>query len=404
MANSPHDKPGAGRAPLAGVKVLDLTEHMAGPFCTMILADMGAEVIKLERVGQGDSSRAMGDGSERNAYFRYINRNKKGITLDFKHPEGREIFLRLVDSVAVLVENYRPTVLERAGLGEPVLRARNPALIYATLSGFGFDGPYREKGGFDLIAQGMGGIMHVTGEEEGPPTPVGLPICDLGTGMWAVIGILGALRERDRTGRGQRVECSLLETALGYSSWTSAGWLADGREPERHGARHRQNAPYQRFRTQDGYLMVGAANQPIWERCARALGRPEWLSDPRFGSNRERMTHRTALERELEAVLITAPTQHWLRLLDQAGVPCGPVNTYAELFADAQVRHREMVVHVQDEELGAVPHLRTPLRLSESPVTVRTVAPRLGQDNAEVFAQTGVDAPALAALRAKGVI
>ena len=235
--------------PLAGLKVVDLTEHMAGPFCTMILADMGAEVIKLERPGKGDSVRAWGNGSERNPYFRYINRNKKGITLDYKQPEGRALFLRLVEDIDVLVENYRPTVMPRAGLGYSALREVNPRLIYAQLSGLGYDGPYAGRGGFDLIAQGMGGIMHVTGEPDGPPTSVGLPICDLGTGMWAVQGILAALWERERTGVGRLVECSLLETAIGFSSWTSAQWLADHEEPIRQGSRHRQNAPYQRMRT-----------------------------------------------------------------------------------------------------------------------------------------------------------
>src|SRR5262249_23486304 len=204
----------SARGPLDGLKVVDLTEHMAGPYCTMVLADMGADVIKLERPGAGDSSRAMGDGSERNAYFRYINRNKKSVTLDYKSPRGRAVFLALVKGADVLVENYRPTVMERAGFGFDVLHAENPRLVYAQLSGYGLDGHAGDKGGFDLMAQGMGGIMTVNGEPDGPPTSVGLPICDLGTGMWGVQGILAALYERQRTGQGQRVECSLLETAV----------------------------------------------------------------------------------------------------------------------------------------------------------------------------------------------
>jgi len=392
-----------GAGPLHGLKVLDLTEHMAGPFCTMILADMGAEVIKLERPGKGDSSRGMGDGSERNPYFRYINRNKKGITLDYKQPEGREVFLKLVAGMDVLVENYRPTVMQRAGLGYEALREVNPRLIYAQLSGFGYDGPYAGKGGFDLIAQGMGGIMHVTGESDGPPTSVGLPICDLGTGMWAVQGILAALYERERTGRGQLVECSLLETAIGFSSWTSAGWLADRKEPTRQGSRHRQNAPYQRMATQDGYIMVGAGNQAIWERCAKALGHPEWIDNPHWGSSAQRVAHRADLEREMETVLTTAPTAHWVAVLDEAGVPCGPVYNYAQLFDDPQVRHRELIVSVPDEELGDVPHIRTPIRMA-SGVTVRVTAPRLGQHNAAVLGGLGYDAAQIEALRAKRVI
>jgi crotonobetainyl-CoA:carnitine CoA-transferase CaiB-like acyl-CoA transferase len=390
--------------PLHGLRVVDLTEHMAGPFCTMILADMGAEVIKVERPGKGDSSRAMGDGSERNPYFRYINRNKKSLTLDYKTPPGRDVFLKLVDGMDVLVENYRPTVMARAGLGFEVLQQRNPRLVYAQLSGFGSDGPYREKGGFDLIAQGMGGIMTVTGEPDGPPTSVGLPLCDLGTGMWGVQAVLAALYERQRTGRGQLVECSLLETAVGFSSWTSAGWLVDRQEPTRQGSRHRQNAPYQRFATKDGYLMIGAAGQHIWERCVRALGQPAWLTDARFRTSRDRMKNRGVLEREMEGLLATQPTEHWIKVLDDAGVPCGPVYTYAQLFADPQIVHRELVVHADDAELGRVPHIRTPIKMSASDVAVRTVAPRLGQHSEEILTALGYTRADVEQLRRDGIV
>jgi len=388
---------------LHGLRVLDLTEHMAGPFCTMILADMGAEVLKLERPGKGDSVRAWGDGSERNAYFRYINRNKKGITLDYKQPDGRVLFLKLVENVDVLVENYRPTVMPRAGLGWEQLREANPRLIYAQLSGLGYDGPHTGRGGFDLIAQGMGGIMHVTGEADGPPTSVGLPICDLGTGMWAVQGILAALYERQRTGKGRLVECSLLETAIGFSSWTSAQWLVDRQEPTREGSRHRQNAPYQRMATKDGNLMIGAAGQAIWERCAEALGHAEWCSDPRFATNAARMQNRAALEREMEAVLTTGTTEHWVGVLEAAGVPCGPVYNYGQMFADPQVKHREMIQSANDAELGDVPHIRTPVRIDDA-IKVRAVAPKLGQHNAVIYGKLGYNAADLAALREKRVI
>jgi crotonobetainyl-CoA:carnitine CoA-transferase CaiB-like acyl-CoA transferase len=389
--------------PLHGLRVLDLTEHMAGPFCTMILADMGAEVIKLERPGRGDSVRAWGDGSERNPYFRYINRNKKGITLDYKHPEGRALFLRLVDGIDILVENYRPTVMPRAALGYEALREVNPRLIYAQLSGLGYDGPYAGRGGFDLIAQGMGGIMHVTGEPDGPPTSVGLPICDLGTGMWAVQGILAALYEREHTGHGRLIECSLLETAIGFSSWTSAQWFADHEEPLRQGSRHRQNAPYQRMRTQDGYVMVGAAGEAIWRRCAEALGHPGWCDDPRFAASQDRMRNRTALEAEMEAVLRTAPTAHWVEVLEAAGVPCGPVYNYAQMFADPQVRHRGLIQYASDPELGEVPHIRMPIKIGET-VCVRTVAPKLGEHNAEIFGHLGLSSADVEGLRAKRVL
>jgi crotonobetainyl-CoA:carnitine CoA-transferase CaiB-like acyl-CoA transferase len=397
MADATH------KGPLAGLEVLDLTEHMAGPFCTMILADMGAEVVKLERPGKGDSVRAWGDGSERNPYFRYINRSKKGITLDYKQPEGKALFLKLAAQMDVLVENYRPSVMPRAGLGFDALRELNPRLVYAQLSGLGYDGPYAGRGGFDLIAQGMGGIMHVTGEPDGPPTSVGLPICDLGTGMWAAQGILAALYERQRTGLGRLVECSLLETAIGFSSWTSAQWLADREEPTRQGSRHRQNAPYQRMKTRDGYLMIGAAGEAIWQRCAAALGHPEWCRDTRFATNGQRMANRAALEAEMEAVLATDTTDRWVGVLEAAGVPCGPVYDYAQMFADPQVRHRGLIQSATDPELGEVPHVRTPVRIGDG-IRVRSVAPKLGQHNAEIFARLGVTASDMAALRAKGVV
>ena len=347
--------------------------------------------------------RACGDGSERNPYFRYINRNKKSITLDYKQPQGKALFLRLVEGMDVLVENYRPTVMRRAGLGFDALHGVNPRLIYAQLSGLGYDGPYAGRGGFDLIAQGMGGIMHVTGEPDGPPTSVGLPICDLGTGMWAVQGILAALYERQRTGKGRLVECSLLETAIGFSSWTSAQWLADHEEPTRQGSRHRQNAPYQRMQTKDGYLMVGAAGEAIWARCAKALGHPEWCDDPRFATNQARMANRDALEEVMNAVLTTKTTNDWVEVFEATGVPCGPVYDYAQMFADPQVRHRGLVQYASDSELGEVPHIRTPVRISEG-VRVRNVAPKLGQHNAEIFGRLGVTEAEMKELRAKGAL
>jgi crotonobetainyl-CoA:carnitine CoA-transferase CaiB-like acyl-CoA transferase len=245
--------------------------------------------------------------------------------------------------------------------------------------------------------------MHVTGEPDGPPTSVGLPICDLGTGMWAVQGILAALYERQRTGRGRLVECSLLETAIGFGSWTSAQWLADHEEPTRQGSRHRQNAPYQRTQTKDGYLMVGAAGEAIWARCAKALGHPEWCEDPRFATNRQRMANRDALEAEMNAVLTTATTDHWVEVLEAAGVPCGPVYDYAQMFTDPQVRHGGLVQYAKDVELGEVPHIRTPIKIGEG-VRVRTVAPRLGQHNAEIFGRLGVSDEEVKELRVAGVL
>ncbi|MCZ6748621.1 MAG: CaiB/BaiF CoA-transferase family protein [SAR324 cluster bacterium] len=389
--------------PLDGLRVLDLTQFMAGPYCTLILADMGADVIKIERPGGGDQIREW-HGNPRNPMFMYMNRGKRSLTLDLKSEAGRALFLRLVKDVDVVVENFRPTVMEKLGLSYETLAVINPRLVYCAISGYGSDGPYREKGGFDLIAQAAGGIMHVTGEPDGPPTSVGLPITDLGSGMFGVSGILAACWQRLRTGRGQRVEASLLETAVAFSSWTGAVYLAGGKEPTRQGSRHRQSAPYQRFNTADGYLVIGAGTQALWERLARALERPEWIGDERFTTNEQRVAHRGELEEELEGVLAGASTAHWVGVLDEGGIPCAPVNDYARLFADPQVRHRECVVEREDPEAGTVRLLRTPLRMSEGAVTVRRLAPRLGEHNREILAEFGLEPNEIDTLAEQGVI
>jgi crotonobetainyl-CoA:carnitine CoA-transferase CaiB-like acyl-CoA transferase len=389
--------------PLAGLKVLDLTEFMAGPYCTLILADMGADVVKIERPGKGDQIREW-HGNPRNPMFMYINRNKRSLTLDLKSEHGKAALLRLARGADVLVENFRPAVMDRLGLGYERLAAENPRLIYCTISGFGYDGPYREKGGFDLIAQAVGGIMHVTGEPGGPPTSVGVPLTDLGSGMFAATGILAAVVQRERTGLGQRVEGSLLETAVAFSSWTGAGFLTDGKEPERLGSRHRQGAPYQRFTTQDGYIVFGASSQGLWERLSNALDKPEWLSDARFNTNEGRVEYRADLERLIEGVLRHQPTAHWVEVLDAAGIPCGPVNTYTQMFNDPQVRHREMVLERDDGDQGPVRLLRTPLRMTRGEVTVRRLAPHLGEHSREVLGEFGFKPEEIDRLASLGVI
>ena len=383
--------------------MLDLTEFMAGPYCTLILGDMGADVIKIEKPGTGDQIREW-HGNPRDPMFLYMNRNKRSLVLDLKSQRGNEVLLRLVRGADVLVENFRPTVMVKLGLGYERLAAENPRLVYCSISGFGYDGPYRDKGGFDLIAQASGGIMHVTGEPDGPTTSVGVPLTDLGSGMFAATGILGAVIQRERTGLGQRIEGSLLETAVAFSSWTGAGYLTDGKEPTRLGSRHRQGAPYQRFATADGFLVLGASSQGLWDRLCQALGQPDWPKDPRFASNEGRVRHRDELERLIESVLTGQPTTHWIRLLDQAGIPCGPVNNYQQMFSDPQVRHREMVLERDHPEQGRVRLLRTPLRMSGAEVTVRRMAPHLGQHSREVLAQFGFSPQEIDSLAREGVI
>lgn len=390
--------------PLNSLKVLDMTEYMAGPYCTAILADMGATVWKVERPGRGDSIRSWDPDNPRNPQFLYMNRNKLGVTLNFKASEGREIFLKLVDRADVLVENYRPTVLKRAGLGWDILRARNPRLIYCSLSGFGYDGPLHDRPCFDMIAQAMGGLMHVTGEPERPPTIMGQPICDLGTGLWAVTGILAALNQRERTGIGQRVECSLLETAVAFSAWSGAQYLATDREPVRLGARHRQAAPYQRFSHPEGYIIVCCGGQRLFERFCRAVGHEDWLSDPRFENMRRRRENLTELEREIEAMLAEHPLEWWMDLFAREEIPYGRINNYQQVFDHPQVKHREMVVYCDDPEFGSVPHLRMPVRLSNADISVRHTAPTMGQHTTQVLHELGYSDDDIQALRETDVI
>lgn len=364
---------------LHGIKVLDLSEYLSGPLCTQILADMGAEVIKVENFG-GDKTRQMGDGSECNSFFSYINRNKRSITLDYKTPEGRNLFLRLVDRSDILVENYRPLVMKRAGLDYNELKSYNPQLIYAAISGFGQTGPYKDKGGLDLIAQAMGGIMHVTGEEDGPPTLVGLPICDIGTAMWAVQGILAALYERTSSGFGQKIECSLLETAVGFGTWATASWLTDGIASIRQGAKHNLHVPYQRFETQDGYIMIGCPNQVLWERFANVIN-PNWITDPRYKTDKNRSERRVELTYEIEEILEGDNTKYWIMVLDEVGVPCGAINDYEQVFNDPQVQHLKMV----DENN----YVRSSVSFSHNTMSIRRGAPKLGEHTDEILKELG---------------
>ncbi len=390
--------------PLTGIRVLDVTEYMAGPYCSAILGDMGAEVIKVERPGIGDRVRTWQDCKPRNPQFRYINRNKQSLTLDYKTPEGKEIFLRLADQADIFVENFRPSVLEKVGLTYDVLSRRNPRLIYCSLSGFGSDGPLRNKAGFDLVAQAMGGLMHVTGESDGPPLFVGQPVVDLGTGMWGAIGVLAALHQRAATGKGQRVEGSLLETAVALTSWSGALYLMSGVLPERLGARHRQLTPYQRFNTQDGYMVMTCGSQANWERFCAVMKRDDWASDPRYANMELRAKNRSALEKDLEEVFTQRPTEHWMKVFDDTGIPCGPIHDYEQLFEHPQVKHREMVVYVDDPEFGRAPNLRMPVRLSDADVSVRTAAPALGEHTEQILSGLGYSPEQIRTLREKRVL
>jgi crotonobetainyl-CoA:carnitine CoA-transferase CaiB-like acyl-CoA transferase len=367
---------------LEGLRVIDQTQVMAGPTCAMLLADLGADVIKVEPP-EGETTRhlepAIAPGMS--GAFVAVNRNKRGITLDLKQRSGAETLKRLVVTADVLVENYRPGVARRLGVDYATLRAMNPRLVYCSISGFGQTGPYATRGGYDLIAQGMSGIMSVTGHEGGPPVKVGVPIADLGAGLFGVLGILCALRARRVTGRGQFVDTSLYEAGVALSVWEATEYWYTGQVPKRLGTAHRMNGPYQAFRASDGYFTVGASNDKLWAAFASLLGLDRLLTDPRFASVGGRVAHRAELESLIEAMTVTKPKSHWLVHCEEAGIPAGPIYTVPEALDDPHARARAMTVAIEHPELGRVQALGNPVKMSKSPPTLRKLAPRLGEDN-----------------------
>ena len=389
---------------LDGITVLDITQVMAGPYCAMLLCDMGARVIKVEPP-RGDSTRAMAGsiGSDSGA-FNAVNRGKLGIVLDLQTSAGRDALRRLARTADVLIENYRPGVMARLGLDFATLSNDNPRLIYASISGYGQTGPAATKGGFDLVAQGVSGIMSVTGEPDRPPVKAGLPLTDLGAGLFALSAILAALHWRSSSGRGQHVDTSLLEAGIALSVWEATEYFSGRGIPGPLGSAHRMSAPYQAFRCADGYITIGAANDRTFMSLATLLGHPEWAADPRFQSDATRVQHREALAALIETVTSTRPRAEWLQQLEAAGVPCGGINDYAQVFADPQVIAREMAVDVEHPTLGPVRALGTPIKMSETPLNPRRRAPLLGEHTDEVLRAAGFRDDEIGRLRSDGAI
>ena len=374
---------------LDGIRVIDVTQAMAAPFCTLNLADMGADVIKVEPPGGEDMRRGAASKNGHAGTFLAMNRNKRGITVDLKRPEGVEIVRRLVKTADVLVQNYRPGVAGRLGIAYEDLKPINPRLIYCSISGFGMTGPYAPRGGYDLIAQGMSGIMSVTGDENGAPAKAGLPVCDLSAGLFGAYGILCALEARERTGEGQLVDTSLLEAAVALTVWEATETWVTGRAPRALGSAHRLAAPYQALRASDGWFTVGANNDKLFDAFCRAIGRTDLLADARFAGSRERMRHREALIPLIEKTTAQAPRAHWLARLDAAGVPAGSINNYPEALSDPQTLAREMVVELDHPGAGRVNALGVAVKLSDTPGAVDRPAPLLGEHNVEILTELG---------------
>jgi crotonobetainyl-CoA:carnitine CoA-transferase CaiB-like acyl-CoA transferase len=378
----------AETALLEGITVLDVTQVMAGPYCAMLLCDMGARVIKIEPPA-GDSTRVMaGSIGRESGAFNAVNRGKLGVVLDLQTDAGRDALRRMARGADILVENYRPGVMTRLGLDYPTLAAENPRLIYASISGYGQTGPSASKGGFDLVAQGASGIMSVTGAPDRPPVKAGLPITDLGAGLYALSAILATLHWRRSSGRGQHIDTSLFEAGIALSVWEATEFFGGG-TPGPLGSAHRMSAPYQAFRCADGYITVGAANNRTFAKFAALLGHPEWTSDARFDTDARRVAHREELAGEIEAITATRSRADWLARLDEAGIPCGPINSYRDVFADPQAIARGMAVTIDHPALGPLTTLGTPLKLSETPIDPRRRAPLLGEHTTQVLREFG---------------
>ena len=368
------------------MRVLEITQVMSGPFCGLLLGDLGADVIKVEKPA-GDDSRRMAPPTinGESVAFMAINRNKRGLGLNLKSEDAREIFRKLAAKSDVLIENFRPETMPDFGLGYSDLSALNPALIYCSISGFGQTGPYRKRRGFDLVAQAMSGLMSITGHADQPPVKVGVPMADLNAGIYACYAILAAYIHRLKTGEGQRIDTSLLEGGLAYTFWESSIYFATGVNPPPMGSAHRLSAPYQALRAADGYVALGAANQRTWEQLCTAIERLDLLDDPRFATNADRTQHQRELAEILEAVFSGKPVAEWLTVLEQAGVPAGPVYNMEQVYLDPQVRAREMVLDVEHPIAGLTKAIGIPVKLSETPGKIRRPAPALGQHTDEYF-------------------
>lgn len=392
--------------PLEGITVIDMTRVLAGPFCTMMLADMGAEVIKVERPEKGDDSRAFGPFVKgESAYFMSVNRGKKSVTLDLKAPEGKALLIELVKTADVLVENFKPGVMKKLGLDYESLRAHNPRLIYAASTGFGQTGPYSARPAYDLVVQAMGGIMSITGPDADHPTKVGTSISDLSAGVFTCIGVLAALNHRHRTGEGQMVDVAMLDCMVALLENAVARYAVTGTSPTPIGNRHPSISPFSTVRTSDGMLAIACGNDALFGRFCDLIGRGDLPGDARFSTNRGRVDNWSELAPLLDEAMSRQPKAHWMEVFEKAAIPCGPINDIAALASDPQVAARKMLVEVTHPVAGALTVPGVPIKLSGSEARVRGPAPVLGANNAEILGgRLGLSSDRLSELKDKGVI
>lgn len=391
---------------LSGVTVIDFTRVLSGPYCTMVLADHGARVIKIEHPVRGDDTRHWGPpflGAE-SAYFLSINRNKESVTLDFKRPEGREVLERLLATADVVVENFRPGTLDAAGFGAADVLARHPRIVYCSISGYGQTGPRREEPGYDAVMQAEGGLMSITGEADGPPYRLGVAITDITSGLFAAQGVLAALVARERSGRGQQVDIGMLDATAALLTYQAGNYFATGRVPARMGNRHPTIVPYESFRASDGEFVIAGGNDGIWRRLCDVIGLPALADDPRYRTNKDRVERYEELKPQLDRVIATRSRQEWVRALTAAGVPCGSVRDVNEVLADPQLAARGMVVDLEHPTIGPTRVIGSPVKMSATPPEVRTAPPTFGQHTAAVLGELGYDHERISGLQAAGVI
>ena len=377
---------------LEGIRVLDLTRALAGPFCTLMLGDHGADVVKIELPGSGDDTRKWGPPfiGEESAYFLSINRNKRSLTLNFKEPRAIEIFLQLAKGADVVVENFTPGVMSRFGLDYGTVKKANPKIIYCSISGFGQSGPYRSRPAYDQIMQGISGIMSITGEPDGEPQKVGIAITDIGAGMWSAFAIMAAVFHRDQHGEGQQIDISMMDAQVAWLTYQAAFFFANGRPPSRLGAAHPTLVPYQAFMCQDGkYINVAVGSERLWERFCQGIRKEELQNNPDYATNGDRVRNRTKLVPFLQEIFLTRPSAAWVEDLQEVNVPCGPINDLADVFSDPQLLHREMYLEMAHPTLGSIKQTGIPIKFSRTPGGLDRPPPLLGEHNDEILAELG---------------